>query len=147
MNLPKLEACGNFVREARTPENLAGIAVAEIPLYAQSDASGIAAEISRRCNEYDELKARVAELEKQNAELSAKNADTDRIDELDYNMRLVLRAIVKACREYKDTTADDEWLRITIAPPRLGDIQLGDLRRLARRFDIIEAARKNGGAA
>ena len=64
MNLPKMEACGNFVREARTPENLAGFAVAEIPLYAQPNASGIAAEIVRRCNEYDELKARVAELEK-----------------------------------------------------------------------------------
>jgi hypothetical protein len=77
MNLPKLEACGNFVREARTTENLAGFAVAEIPLYAQSDASGIAAEISRRCNEYDELKARVAELE---AELLKKHPDTQRMD-------------------------------------------------------------------
>lgn len=77
MKLPKLEACGNFVREARTPKNLAGFAVAEIPIYAQSNASGIAAEISRRCNEYDELKARVAELE---AELSGKHPDTQRID-------------------------------------------------------------------
>ena len=74
MNLPKLEACGNFVREARTPENPAGFAVAEIHLYAQSDASGIATEIARRCNEYDELKARVAELE---AELLKKHTDTE----------------------------------------------------------------------
>ena len=80
MNLPKMEACGNFVREARTPENPAGFAVAEIPLYAQSNASDIATEISRRCNEYDELKARVAELE---SELSAKIRDTDRINWLD----------------------------------------------------------------
>ena len=76
MNLPELEACGNFVREARSPENPAGFAVAEIHLYAQSDASGIATEIARRCNEYDELKARVAELENivQNARASVEMA-------------------------------------------------------------------------
>lgn len=146
MNLPKMEACGRFIAEP-TGDYSAPIIIASVEISAGEIRGEIATEISRRCNEYDELKARVAELEKQNAELPEKNPDTDRIDELDYNMRLVLRAIVKACREYKDTTADDEWLRITIAPPRLGDIQLGDLRRLARRFDIIEAARKNGGAA
>lgn len=64
MDLPKLEACGNFVREVRTPENMAGFIVAEIPLYAQFSArSDVAAEVARRCNEYNELKARVAKLE------------------------------------------------------------------------------------
>ncbi len=63
MDLPKLEACGNFVREVRTPKNMAGFIVAEIPLYAQSSASDVAAEVARRCNEYNELKARVAKLE------------------------------------------------------------------------------------
>lgn len=42
---------------------MAGFIVAEIPLYAQSSASDIAAEVARRCNEYNELKARVAKLE------------------------------------------------------------------------------------
>jgi len=62
MNLPRLEECGNFVREARTPENMVGFIVAEIPLCTKSNTSGIAAEIARRCNEYDELQARVEEL-------------------------------------------------------------------------------------
>ena len=42
---------------------MAGFIVAEIPLYAQSSASDVAAEVARRCNEYNELKARVAKLE------------------------------------------------------------------------------------
>ena len=65
MNLPKLEACGNFVRESITQENLAGFVVFQIPLYTQSNASKMAEEIARRCNEYDALNERIAELENQ----------------------------------------------------------------------------------
>lgn len=79
MNLPKMEACGRFIAEP-TGDYSAPIIIASVEISAGEIRGEIATEISRRCNEYDELKARVAELEKQNAELSAKNPDTERMD-------------------------------------------------------------------
>lgn len=76
MNLPKLESCGRFIAEP-TGDYSAPIIIASIEISAGEIRGEIAAEISSRCNEYDELKARVAELE---AELLKKHPDTDRMD-------------------------------------------------------------------
>lgn len=77
----------------------------------------------------------------------AKHPDADWLSVLDYATQALIRAIAKAGGEYKDTTFDDEWLCVSLAPPRRGDFQLGDLRRLVRSIAAIDAARKQGGAA
>lgn len=76
MNLPKLEACGRFIAEP-TGESTNQVIIASVEISTGEIRAEIATEIARRCNEYDELKARVAELE---AELLKKHPDTQRMD-------------------------------------------------------------------